>query len=54
LRVSENRVLWRILGPKKGGSRGRLEELHDLYISPNVVEVIKSRRMRGGACSTYG
>jgi hypothetical protein len=52
LRVCENRVLRRIFGPKKeeivGGWR-RLhngEELYDLYISPNVVRVIKSRTAR--------
>ena len=29
------------------------EELNDLYCSPNIVRVLKSRR-RGGSCSTYG
>ena len=30
-------------------------ELNDLYSSPNIVRVIKSRRTRmGGACSAYG
>jgi hypothetical protein len=50
LRVFENRVLRRIFGPKRDeatGEWGRLhnEELHDLYSSPNIVWVIKSRRM---------
>jgi hypothetical protein len=49
LRVSENRVL-RIFGPKReeDGSRRTLhnDELHSLYSSPNIVRVIKSRRMR--------
>ena len=51
LRVSENMVLRRIFGPRKDevtGERRRLhnEELSDLYSSPNIVRVIKSRRMR--------
>jgi hypothetical protein len=50
LRVSENRVLRRIFGPKReeDGSWRELhnDELHSLYSSPNIVRVIKSRRMR--------
>jgi hypothetical protein len=48
--VGENRVLRRTFGPKReevvGGWR-RLydEELHSLYTSPNIVRVIKSKRM---------
>jgi len=55
-----NRVLRRIFGPKRNevtGERRKLhnEELNDLYCSPNIVRVMKSRRMRwGGTCSTYG
>jgi hypothetical protein len=49
LRVFENRVLRRIFGPKRDedGPRRKLhnDELHDLYSSPNIVRVIKSRRM---------
>jgi hypothetical protein len=49
-RVSENRVLRRIFGPKReeDGSWRKLhnDELHSLYSSPNIVRVIKSRRMR--------
>jgi hypothetical protein len=49
LRVSENRVL-RIFGPKReeDGSWRKLhnDELHSLYSSPNIVRVIKSRRLR--------
>jgi hypothetical protein len=49
--VFENRVLRRIFGSKRDNVTGewrRLykEELKDLYSSPIVVRVIKSRRMR--------
>jgi hypothetical protein len=30
------------------------EELHNLYSSSNIIRMIKSRRMRLGACSTDG
>ena len=51
LRVFENRVLRRIFGSKRDemtGERGKLhnEELNDLYSSPNIFRVIKSKRMR--------
>jgi hypothetical protein len=44
-------VLGKILGPKreKDGSWRKLhnDEFYGLYSSPNIVRVIKSRRMRG-------
>ena len=51
LRVFENKVLRRIFGPRRDEVTGdwrRLhnEELSDLYSSPNIVRVIKWRRMR--------
>jgi hypothetical protein len=49
-RVFEKRVLRRIFGPKweEDGWLRKLnnDELHSLYSSPNIVRVIKSRRMR--------
>jgi hypothetical protein len=50
LKVFENRVLRRIFGPKReeDGSWRKLhnDELHRLYSSPNIIMVIKSRRMK--------
>jgi hypothetical protein len=51
LRVFKNKVLRRIFGPKRdevmGGWRKlHNEELHDLYSSPSIIRIIKSRRMR--------
>ena len=51
LNVSENRVLRRIFGPKRDGVTGEWRKLHnealnDLYCSPNIVRVVKSRRLR--------
>jgi hypothetical protein len=46
--VFENRVLRRIFGPKReevtGDRRKLYEDLHNLYSSPNLITVIKSRR----------
>ena len=51
LRVFENMVLRRIFRPRSDEVTGELkrlhnEELNDLYCSPNIVRVIKWRRMR--------
>jgi len=48
LRLFENKVLRKILGPKSDGVIGELSKLHceelgDLYSSLNIVWVIKSR-----------
>jgi hypothetical protein len=51
LRVFENRVLRRLFGPKRDEVTGEWrklykEELRDIYSLPNIVWVVKSRRMR--------
>jgi hypothetical protein len=50
LKVFENRVLREVFRREKGkdGSWRKLhnDELHSLYSSPNIIRVIKSRRMR--------
>jgi len=51
LRVFENRVLRKIFGPKRDEVTGEWrnlynEELNDLYSLPNIVRVVKWRRMR--------
>jgi hypothetical protein len=53
LRVFENRALRRIFGPKREdviGECRRLheEELNDLYSTPNIIRVIKSRMRWAG------
>jgi hypothetical protein len=49
LRVSENRMLRTIFGPKReedvSWRKLHNDELHNLYSSPNIVRVIKSKRM---------
>jgi hypothetical protein len=49
--VFENRVLRRIFGPKRDDMTGEWrklhnEELRDLYSSPSIIRIIKSRRVR--------
>jgi hypothetical protein len=51
LRVFENRMLRRLFGPKRDVVMGEWrklhnKELHDLYSSPSIIRIIKSRRMR--------
>jgi hypothetical protein len=51
LRVLENRVRRRIFGLKRDEVTGEwrklhIEELNDLYSSPNIVRLIKSRKIR--------
>jgi hypothetical protein len=49
--VFENRVLRRIFGPKRDEVTGEWrklynEELRDLYSSPSIIRIIKSRKMK--------
>jgi len=53
LGVFENKVLRRVFVPRRDEVTGDCRKLHneelsDLYVSPNIVRVIKSRRMRWG------
>ena len=58
--MSENRVLRRIFGPRRGEVTGEWttlhnEDLNDLYTPLNIVRLIKSRvKEMGGSCSTCG
>jgi hypothetical protein len=58
LRVFENGVLRRIFGPKRDEVTGECrklhnEELNNLYCSPNIVRVLKSRRMGWASYVAY-
>jgi hypothetical protein len=51
VRVFKNRVVRRIFGPKKDGVTGGWRKLHskelqNLYSSPSIIRIIKSRTMR--------
>jgi hypothetical protein len=51
LEVFQNRVLRRIIGPKRDEVTGEWRKLHngelrDLYSSPSIIRIIRSRRMR--------
>ena len=51
LRVFENRVLWIVFGPKRDEVTGEWRKLHneelsDLYSLPNIVRVVKSRKIK--------
>jgi hypothetical protein len=53
LRMFENRVLRRLLGPKRGEVTGgwrtlQNEELHNSYSSPRIIRIMKSRRRWAG------
>jgi uncharacterized membrane protein len=50
VRVFENRLLWRIFGPKRDEVTGdwrklHNEELHNLHSSPSIIRMIKSKMM---------
>jgi hypothetical protein len=59
LRVLENRVLRKIIGPKEEEATGEWrklhnEQLHQLFCSPYIIHVIKTQNEMHGACGMYG
>jgi len=59
LGVFKNRVLRMLFGPQRNEITGEWrklhnEELNDMYSSPNIIWVIKTIIMMGGAWGTYG
>jgi hypothetical protein len=58
--VFENRVLKRIVGPKRDEVTGEWrklhsEELHNIYSSPDIIRQVKIKENEvGGACGTHG
>ena len=59
LRVFQNRVLRRVFGSKTDEVSGEWrklhnEELRNLYSLPNIVRVVKSRRMRWAGHVVWG
>jgi hypothetical protein len=51
VRVFENRILRRIFGPQRDEVTGdwrklHNEEFHNLYSSPNIIRMIKQRRLK--------
>jgi hypothetical protein len=59
LRVFENRVLRRIFVPKRDEVTGEwrklhIEELHNLYSSPDIIRQVVKANEVGGACGTHG
>jgi hypothetical protein len=45
LRVFESKVLRRLLGPKRGRRKLHNEKLHNLHSLPNIIRMVKSRRV---------